>query len=179
MKYRLRNTGKVYDSIRDAVEDYCKGRACGECGLYPWATDPNIDCYKVVENDPALLAEIGGEMLGDGGAETGAPAAQMTRAGVLDAARKCVCGGRDQDYGSPESSFQAIASLWNGYLCAAGLMGAGGAERKGLTPKDVAAMMCLFKAARIATGRGKADNWIDLAGYAACGGEIEGTGCQA
>ena len=27
--------------------------------------------------------------------------------------------------------------------------------------------------ARIATGHGKADNWIDLAGYAVCGGELE------
>lgn len=26
----------------------------------------------------------------------------------------------------------------------------------------------------IATGHDKADNWIDLAGYAACGGELEG-----
>lgn len=34
-------------------------------------------------------------------------------------------------------------------------------------------MMCLFKIARIATGHGKADNWVDLAGYAACGGELE------
>lgn len=30
------------------------------------------------------------------------------------------------------------------------------------------------KVARIATGSGSQDNWIDLAGYAACGGEIEG-----
>lgn len=37
-------------------------------------------------------------------------------------------------------------------------------------------MMCLFKIARIATGYGKADNWIDLAGYAACGGELEAEG---
>lgn len=41
-------------------------------------------------------------------------------------------------------------------------------------PEDVAAMMSLLKIARVATGHGKADNWIDLAGYAACGGEIEG-----
>lgn len=33
--------------------------------------------------------------------------------------------------------------------------------------------MCLFKIAHIATSHGKADNWIDLAGYAACGGELE------
>jgi hypothetical protein len=34
-------------------------------------------------------------------------------------------------------------------------------------------MMALLKVARIATGHGKADNWVDLAGYAACGGELE------
>ena len=34
----------------------------------------------------------------------------------------------------------------------------------------------MFKVARIATGHGKADNWIDLAGYAACGGELEAEG---
>ena len=44
----------------------------------------------------------------------------------------------------------------------------------GIDPKDVAAMLGLLKIARVATGHGKADNWIDLAGYAACGGELEG-----
>jgi hypothetical protein len=33
--------------------------------------------------------------------------------------------------------------------------------------------MVLFKVARVATGHNKEDNWIDAAGYAACGGEIE------
>lgn len=37
----------------------------------------------------------------------------------------------------------------------------------------LSAAMCLFKIARIATGHGKADNWVDLGGYAACGGELE------
>nr|DAU67432.1 MAG TPA: hypothetical protein [Caudoviricetes sp.] len=31
----------------------------------------------------------------------------------------------------------------------------------------------LLKIARIASGHAKSDNWVDLAGYAACGGEIE------
>lgn len=39
---------------------------------------------------------------------------------------------------------------------------------------DVAMMMALLKIARIAAGGGKADSWIDLAGYAACGAECEG-----
>ena len=38
---------------------------------------------------------------------------------------------------------------------------------------DVAAMLALLKIARIASGHAKEDNWVDLAGYAACGGEIE------
>ena len=94
----------------------------------------------------------------------------MTREEILTAARQCVCGDRDQDYGSPEKSFEMIAALWEPYLrqkCA------DGADVR-LTAADVGAMMCLFKLARIATGHGKADNWIDLAGYAACGGELEG-----
>ena len=34
-------------------------------------------------------------------------------------------------------------------------------------------MLILQKTARIASGHAKNDNWIDIAGYAACGGEIE------
>jgi hypothetical protein len=33
-------------------------------------------------------------------------------------------------------------------------------------------MMALLKIARIATGEPKADNYVDLAGYAVCAGEI-------
>ena len=99
----------------------------------------------------------------------------MTREEILAAAQKCVCGDRDQDYGSPENSFKAIASMWNSYLYAAGLMENNDPTVwKGLTPKDIAAMMVLFKIARVATGHNKSDNWIDAAGYAACGGEVEG-----
>lgn len=40
-----------------------------------------------------------------------------------------------------------------------------------ITAKDVAAMMGLLKVARIATGSSP-DSFVDLAGYAACAGEI-------
>jgi hypothetical protein len=72
-----------------------------------------------------------------------------------------VNGEREQQYNSPERSFEKIASLWGAYL---------GVE---ISAVDVASMMALLKIARVKTGSGKADNWIDLAGYAACGGEIE------
>ena len=88
----------------------------------------------------------------------------MTRAEMLAAAHKCVCGDREQDYGSPEHSLAKIAELWSVYC---GVV---------LTAKDAAAMMALFKIARICTGHAKEDNWVDLAGYAACGCEIETEG---
>lgn len=91
----------------------------------------------------------------------------MTRKDVLAAAEKCVCGDREQDYGTPEDSFQVIANLWADYLQGCGV------RIDFLEAEDVAAMLALLKIARIATGHGKDDNWIDLAGYAACGGEIE------
>lgn len=100
---------------------------------------------------------------------------KVTRETVLDAAKRCVCGDREQDYGSPENNFRTIASMWNSYLYGAGLMeNHDPTVWKGIKPKDVAAMLALLKIARIASGHAKADNWIDLAGYAACGGEIEG-----
>lgn len=91
----------------------------------------------------------------------------MTRTEILEAAQKCVCGDREQDYGHPENSFSTIANLWMDYWVAKG-------HEVPIGPTDVAVMLALLKIARIATGHGKADNWIDLAGYAACGGEIEG-----
>ncbi len=91
----------------------------------------------------------------------------MTRKDILDAALKCVNGDRDRSYGNPEDSFLTIARFWNVYL------GARPSESPTLNSKDVAAMLALLKIARIAGGVYKADNWIDLAGYAACGGEVE------
>ena len=94
----------------------------------------------------------------------------MTRKETLEAAAKCVCGDREQDYGSPERNFFTIANLWTVYLAAEGKLS------EMITPKDVAAMLALLKIARIASGHAKEDNWIDLAGYAACGCEIETEG---
>ena len=96
----------------------------------------------------------------------------MTRKEILDSALKCVNGDRDQQYGSPENSFKTIAEYWMSYLEAAGSVPDG--VEVYIRPRDVAAMLSLLKIARIATGAYKDDNWIDLAGYAACGGELDG-----
>lgn len=83
----------------------------------------------------------------------------MDRKEILDTAIKCVCGEREQDYGTPENNFGLIALLWSVYI------------GHSLTSKDVAIMMCLLKIARIKTGVSM-DSFVDLAGYAACAGEI-------
>ena len=93
----------------------------------------------------------------------------MKRNEILESAIRCVCGDREQDYGTPEKNFELIGELRTKYL-----------KAKCVSPEadvcingeDVATLMCLFKIARIATGRGKTDSFIDLAGYAACAGEL-------
>lgn len=83
------------------------------------------------------------------------------RSDILKCALKTVCGQREQDYGSPENNFKIIADLWSAYK-----------QDVSFTPIDVAMMMGLLKIARIKSGGGTMDSFIDLAGYAACGGEI-------
>lgn len=99
----------------------------------------------------------------------------MNRAEILQAAHVCVCGEREQDYGTPENNFTIIGKLWSVYLGAAHPELSGALTDKGITAKDVAAMMGLLKVARIATGDNP-DSFIDLAGYAACAGEIATAG---
>ena len=86
----------------------------------------------------------------------------MTRLEMLDKVKQIVSGGRDQQYGQPEDNFSTIASFWSVYL---GLP---------IVPEDVAVMMILFKAARVVDSKHTSlDSWVDIAGYAACGAEIE------
>jgi hypothetical protein len=83
----------------------------------------------------------------------------VTRAEILDAAKACVTGKREQDYGSPEDNFKLIAEFWGVYT------------GQQFTATDVANMMILLKLARAKTGK-CIDNYVDAAGYAACAGEI-------
>lgn len=83
----------------------------------------------------------------------------MKREEILEQAKICVCGHRQSDYGTPEDNFNRIGKLWSAYMDIE------------FTAKDVAIMMALLKVARIKTGN-SIDSSIDLAGYAACAGEI-------
>lgn len=84
----------------------------------------------------------------------------MTRGECLENAHKAVSGQRQQDYGTPEDSFNRIAALWRAYTGVS------------FDAHDVAMMMALLKVARIQGGIGTDDSYVDLAGYAACAAEI-------
>lgn len=84
----------------------------------------------------------------------------MDRKGVLDAAAAAVLKDRAATHGPAEDTFGLIAQLWSAYLGQA------------LQPHDVAALLALLKIARLRGNPGHDDNWVDLAGYAACGAEL-------
>lgn len=85
----------------------------------------------------------------------------MSRNDILDSAKTIINGERQGTYGNAEDSFSVIANLWTSYLGQA------------IYPQDVANMMILMKVARNSSGVYKDDNWIDICGYAALGGEIQ------
>lgn len=91
----------------------------------------------------------------------------MRRKEILEQAIKAVCTDRDGQYGSPENNFKVIAEFWTDYLRNSRTLKCGS-----ISAKDVAVMMTLFKIARITTGKHKDDNFVDLAGYAACAAEL-------
>lgn len=86
----------------------------------------------------------------------------MKRAEVLDTAKTYVMADRAATHGRPEDTFERIADLWNSYL---------GGETD-IQSYDVAAMLALLKIARIRFNPRHEDNWVDIAGYAACGSEL-------
>ena len=85
----------------------------------------------------------------------------ISRDGILSKAKSIINGERQGTYGDAEDSFQTIADMWSAYL------------KTEILSEDVANMMILMKVARNSSGVYKDDNWIDICGYAALGGEIQ------
>lgn len=85
----------------------------------------------------------------------------MTGNDILANAQTIIGGHRVGQYGAPEDSFEKIAKLWSAFL------------DRDISSAEVANMMILMKVARNANGVYKDDNWIDICGYAALGGEIQ------
>lgn len=112
----------------------------------------------VIWDKNATCGEVG-VFKNDGDASALNPA-MSSSAAVLEEARRLVCGDRNASYGSPDEDFGRTAAMWSGYL--RDLL------KTPLGAKDVAWMMMMVKASR-SRHDDKRDNYVDAAGYAACG----------
>jgi hypothetical protein len=83
----------------------------------------------------------------------------MKRSDVLDIAKHTVVK-REEEYGDAGDVIRHIADLWMAYL------------DRPILATDVCNMMVLLKIARAHSSPTLNDHWIDMAGYAALGGEI-------
>ena len=94
----------------------------------------------------------------------------VTKRSVLESAIEAVSGERALNYGAPEANFERIAERWNVHL--RNKFGPQAVTQIVLSASDVAMMMIDMKLARLENKDGHLDSWVDIAGYAACGGEI-------
>lgn len=166
---------KTPKEIINALEICSESSTCIRCSYH----GASAGCVKKLARDSRelILSLMDNNMPGPETSQEPAEATKpWTREKVLAEAKRCVCGERDQSYGGPEDSFRLIAKLWEPYV----------KEKivpKGtpvdIEPEDVAVMMGLLKVARLASNPQHMDSWVDLAGYAACGGEIAGKEAQA
>lgn len=84
----------------------------------------------------------------------------MNRSEILDKAKEIVTKDRQATHGNAEDNFELIRKFWGAYL---------GID---LSREDVAIMQILLKIARAKSNPKHIDNWVDICGYGACGGEI-------
>lgn len=91
----------------------------------------------------------------------------MNRKEILALASDYIMHDRNTSYGEPEHSFGYIAVLWRSYLSNR----PAGALAK-LDAYDVTVMMSLMKIAQMTARPGNPGSAVDLAGYAACAGEL-------
>tara|TARA_R110000764_G_scaffold105696_1_gene191409 strand:+ start:2130 stop:2390 length:261 start_codon:yes stop_codon:yes gene_type:complete len=80
---------------------------------------------------------------------------------ILEEAAEIISGARQEQYGSPEDSFQKIADFWSTYL------------DHPISAQDVSLMMVMLKVARVPDGtKASRDTMVDIAGYAAIGSTL-------
>ena len=84
----------------------------------------------------------------------------MNRAAILSTATQAVTVDRAATHGDAECNFASIGAIWSARLGVP------------ITAAQVAIMLVDLKTCRAWGNPGHADSWVDIAGYAACGGEI-------
>ena len=87
------------------------------------------------------------------------------RSDILTVASDLISGDRAETYGDPVDNFETVGVIWGAILDANPNPGP-------LRPSTVALMLAGLKLARLSTNLDHRDSWVDLAGYAALGGEV-------
>jgi hypothetical protein len=90
----------------------------------------------------------------------------MLRAKILSTACEYVTGDRAATHGDAEAGFGELGRVWGARL---------GVE---IAPHQVAIMLADLKSVRAWHNPDNPDNWVDGAGYYACGGEIATGGAE-
>jgi len=93
-----------------------------------------------------------------------------TAAAIAQKASELIGGQRNRQHGAKRRNFENIATLWQAWLDI--LATKQSKPSTTLSSHDIGIMMVLMKAARTQTGQTNLDDYIDMAGYAACAGEI-------
>ena len=127
-----------------------------------------LDSLDLKHADSAMAGHIRGKE------EMREQQAQTPRAAILNEAMKITHQDRNANYGNPEDNFKNIAALWNAYW----IPKVQRLEKpSGFTPQfgpeDVAVMNMLIKVARLSNNPNHHDSAVDIAGYAACLGDIQ------
>ena len=84
----------------------------------------------------------------------------MNREEFLEQAAELISAARDEVYGDPLTNHQRIADLWSAILSI------------NVEPEEVVLCMIAVKMSRLCNTFDHKDSWVDIAGYAALGGEI-------
>ena len=132
--------------LGEASEEYEDGTSCVDCD------DPT--CENYCRNETVAAAKE--------------PSRKVIGSDIFEMAKRIVNGHRQDDYGSPEDSFQNIANYWNAYFTQIY-----DKREDGLTAEDVAIMMVLFKIARLGHGYTR-DSVVDMCGYSAIYANMHG-----
>ncbi len=86
----------------------------------------------------------------------------LKAADICAQAAVLVRGERQTTHGDKVQCLQNVAALWSAYLGST------------VDAHDAALMLVLLKLARSKTGTFNIDDYLDMAGYAGCAGEIAG-----
>ena len=84
----------------------------------------------------------------------------MNRREILEKADEFISASRDEIYGDPARNHERVAEMWSAIL---------GIDVKA---EEVALCMIAVKMSRLCQTPQHEDSWVDIAGYAALGGEI-------